>query len=326
MSSSFLLDRALLPILLLCGISLAACRESQTYDPGTSEPVVVREGVFHRGALPVDDTATAPLVTNAGSVGGVVTQGQSSLSYSGLVSPDAYSIAVAMPGLGSGYWVLPAGGPDVTQDNQLVFQLTADFSRDVPYGNQTVSFVAIDGKGRPGPRYDTTICILPETAGNNLSACVSSVTPQNAIVSLTWDTDVDLDLVVIAPNGKIVRAKTPTTALVDAGVIPPSVVNDPTTGSLSRDSNANCDIDSIRRESLVFPGVPPAGEYQIFVSLQSPCGKRYVNYQLELLRRVDAPDGTHPVDRTPLAGGELLSLQATGGSTLGTYVTSVTLP
>ena len=309
-------------------LALSTACERDLNDTGQDEPVRIREGVFHSGALPVDDAAETPLVTNAGGISSIVTQGQSSRVFNGLTTDDGYSVAINLPSISSGYWIVPVGAPDVTQDNQLQFKVTADFSAEVPYGLQTLTFVALDGESKPGPRYDTTVCVLPAASNNNIAACDPNTTPQNAVLSLTWDTNVDLDLIVVAPNGKVVSAKYPSTALLEEGAtsIPSDVLSDPTTGQITRDSNANCDIDGIRRESLIFPGEPPEGDYQVFVSLNRACGQSYVNFNLDLLRRVDAADGTHPVDRTDLGGGELLSSQADGGASLGTHLTTLTLP
>lgn len=304
--------------------ALVGC-DAERYDSGASELMRVREATFHPGELPEDNTAEQPLVLNAAGVNYVVTQGQGSVVYNGLLSKDAYSVAVTFPTVSSGYWVVPAGGPDVTQDGNLVFLMTIDFTSEVPYGLQTLSFVAIDGDGNPGPRYDTLLCVLPESGAGSLAACDPEVTPPNAVISLSWDTAVDLDLVVVAPNGKVVSAKAPTTALAE-GTIPSELVNAESTGSLSRDSNGGCVIDNIRRESLVFPGEPEPGEYLLYASLHSACGRSYVNYGLSLFQRVDEEDGTHPVIRDDLARGELVSLQADAGESLGTFVAALTLP
>ncbi len=312
---------------LAAGLCAAGC-EADDYASGQSEPVRVLEGVFHAGEIPSDATATTPLVTNAGGVNSIVTQGQSSREFTGSATADGYSVAIALPTLGTGYWVVPLGAPDVTLDDQLLFKATLDFTAEVPHGLQTLTFVAIDGEGNPGPRYDTEVCVLPAASNNNIAACDPAVTPQNAVLSLTWDTNVDLDLIVVAPNGKVVSGKQPSTGLLEVGAtsIPSDVLNDPATGQITRDSNANCDIDGIRRESLVFTGEPPAGDYQVFVSLHRACGEPYVYYGLDLYRRVDAADGTHPVDRTHIGDGQLVSAQATGGATLGTHVTTLTFP
>jgi hypothetical protein len=262
----------------------------------------------------------------AAGAGYVVTQGQGNITYKGLATPDAYTVAVAAKDINSGYWVVPLDGPDATQDNDLILSMTIDFLAEVPYGLQTLSFVAIDGDGHPGPQYDTPVCVLPDYAESSLAACADEITPASAVVSLSWDTDVDLDLIVITPSGKIVSWDAPTTGAVEGDSVPRDVVRDETTGQLSRDSNANCAIDGIRLESLIFPGEPPAGDYQVYADLNAACGQSYVNFSLDEHRRTDADDGTHPVVSTPLGTGELVAAQQDGGASLGTYLTTVTLP
>lgn len=301
-------------------LALVACA-GDPYASGAGEPIRVREGTFQPGPIPDATGTTRPAVRFATSVGFVVTQGQGNIAYTGLVSKDAYSVAVSFDGIGSGYWIVPAGGPDVTQDDDLVFDMTIDFSRDVPYGLQTITFVAIDGEGRSGPPLETQVCVLPESAEGSLAACDPAISPQSAVLSLTWDTDVDLDLVVITPTGRVVSWKDPVTADEDDTDVDPATI-----GEISRDSNASCHIDSVRRESLVFPGEPPPGDYQVFASLFSDCGHSHVNFRATLFERTEAADGTFPIERTDLASGVLLGAQANAGATNGTYVTTVTLP
>jgi hypothetical protein len=304
---------------------LTAC-EGTDYDSGAGELVQVRDATFKPGALPVDDSAETPLVVYASGKSYVVTQGDGNVGYGGLVTPDAYTIAVAAKDISTGYWVKTLDGPDATQDNDLLLSLKLDFLPEVPKGSQVLQFVAIDGDGHPGPEYDATLCVLTDYAENSLAECSDDITPPNAVVSLSWDTNVDLDLIVIAPNGKVITSETPTTGLAVDGKVDRTVVQDPTTGTLSRDSNADCDIDGIRLESLIFPGDPPEGDYQFYADLHSACGASYVNFSLDEHRRTDADDGTHPVETTALGTGELLADQQDGGAALGTYLTTVTLP
>lgn len=287
-------------------------------DLGAGELFRVRDGTFQEGELPVDETALTPTVIYVASVGYVITQGQSNIHYSGLVSADAYSVAVAFPDVSTGYWVVPADGPDVTQDNNLLFGLTVDFGRDVPYGLTSLRYAGLDANSHPGPAYDATLCVLPDFADNNYAACDAETPPQHTILSLSWDTDVDLDLIVVTPAGQIVRAESPSTAIDDD--------DESNLGVLTRDSNGNCAIDGIRLESLVFEEEPPAGDYQVYASLASACGQPSVAFETTLYQRVEEPDGTWTIARTDLGAGALLGSQATGGATFGTYVTTLTLP
>jgi hypothetical protein len=129
----------------------------------------------------------------------------------------------------------------------------------------------------------------------------------------------------VTPDGKVVDPSSPTTANVDAP-IPSDVVNDPTTGTLSRDSNAGCVIDGLNLESLIFPGEPPAGDYLVYADLYSACGQDHVDFALTLHERVDADDGTWTIDSEQLAAGQLLDSQADRGTGLGTLLTTVSFP
>lgn len=303
---------------------LLACADGG-YTSGASEPITVNGAEFIEGDLPSNDGRTIPEVLYSASVGYVVTQGMGNIKYSGLASTDAYSVAVSFPTVGTGYWVVPAGAPDVTQESNLSFSMVLNFSEEVPPGLQSLDFVAFDADGHVGPLYESTICVLSDISDGSFAECDPETTPQNAIISLSWDTPVDLDLVAVTPEGKVVSWKNPTTLTGD-GTLDGDAIDDPTTGELSRDSNANCVIDGIQVESLIFPGEPPAGDYAFYASLPYNCGESYVNWDLSLYRRTDADDGTHPVEQTDLAKGELLGSQADGGVSYGTYITTLTLP
>lgn len=284
---------------------------------GASEPIQVRDGTFFEGELPVDNSTDVPTILYISSVGYLVTQGQANIGYKGLASTEAWSIGLAFPEVGSGYWVVPVGGPDVTQDNNLLFSASVDFTRDVPYGLTALNFVAFDENGDPGPQYDATLCVIPDFADNNYAECEPTLAPQHTILSLSWDTDVDLDLVVVTPSGNVVRSSSPSTQGEE---------EDESVGVLTRDSNSDCSIDSIRLESLVFEEEPPAGDYEVYASLFSACGEPSVHLDLTLFQRVDEGDGTWSTERTDLASGFLLAEQADGGESLGSHLTTLTLP
>jgi hypothetical protein len=283
---------------------------------GASEPLQVRDGTFQAGVLPEDPDATSPSIFYAASVGYVVTQGQGNVRYSGLASSEAYSVAVAFPGIGSGYWVVPVDAPDPTQDDNLLFDLPVDFTRDVPYGLTELRFAAIDGDGHPGPAYSSQLCVLPDFADNNFAACDPETPPQHTILSLSWDTDVDLDLVVVTPDGTVVDAESPSTANAD---------DDASEGVLTRDSNDGCVIDGVRIESLVFADAPPPGDYEVYARLFSACGHPSTFFELAQYARSEAADGTWSVSRADLASGALFAVNA-DASTLGTHLATVTLP
>lgn len=297
---------------------LVACAGAPS---GADESIRVREAGFVQGPLPRGDEAT-PLVQYASSAGFVISRGQAAVGFTGAATDDGWSVAVAFPDAprSTGYWVVPMGGPDPTVPGTLTFAFTVDFGDDVPYGLHPLRLAAMDRNGRAGPAYDATLCVLPEYSAGDLSACDGSLAPQDTIVALSWDTWVDLDLTVVTPSGKVVNAKSPTTADVDDDPADPGV------GSITRDANGSCVIDGTNLESLVFPGEPVPGEYLVYADLYSACGEAYVNFSLDLYQRIDAPDGSFGVDAKFLVGGEMLAYRADRGASLGQFLTSLVLP
>ena len=297
---------------------------------GASEAVRVREGTFVEGALPTAKDATTPAIIYAAAKAFIVTQGSGNIGYDGLATPDSWSVAVAFSDVSTGYWVVPVDGPDATQDDNLLFDLTVDFGRDVPYGSSALNFVALDRDDNPGPLYESTLCVLPDYADGNYATCAEEVPPQDTILSLRWDRPVDLDLVVVTPEGKAVTPKTPTTAVDNDG--DGKLDEEGSIGVLTRDSNANCRIDNFNLESLVFESEPPAGEYQVYASLNSACGEQYVNFSATLYEfegSADSADsGAVPwtVTQTELPHGEMVAAQADAGASLGLRLTTLTLP
>jgi hypothetical protein len=120
-------------------------------------------------------------------------------------------------------------------------------------------------------------------------------------VSLSWDSDADLDLRLVAPNGKELDPKHLTTATaIDGGAdsIPPG------TGVLDRDSNAGCIIDGIRQEDVIFADRPTPGTYLVRVDMFDACQTPGANFVVEVYVR-----GALVLSRA----GRLLDIDADGG-------------
>ena len=85
-------------------------------------------------------------------------------------------------------------------------------------------------------------------------------------VSVSWDTQTDVDLVLIEPDGTRIDFEFPRSA---AG------------GVLDLDSNPACSIDNVNNENITYEGSqPPSGEYVVAVSYFSDCdiGSQLTNY------------------------------------------------
>src|SRR6185369_592340 len=143
------------------------------------------------------------------------------------------------------------------------FNAATDFSADLATGKLPVHLVALDRDGNAGAQFRKTVCIS-STGASAASACTGDPPPVAAI-TLTWDTQVDLDLRVVAPDGRIVSSKHPMLHEPEDG---PPDFNLP---HIDRDSNAGCVVDGFRSESLIWPTVPagkgdteyPEGLYQV---------------------------------------------------------------
>jgi hypothetical protein len=301
----------------LLALALAACEALPSLS-GLREPIRVREGTFHSGPLPSADdlSAPGPRVTAFENANAIVRWRQGGKALHGRATVDTYSIGIQLAGLGTGHWIVPVGAIDPTAMGERVWGMTLDLGSDIPLGLHPVELVAIDESSTAGPVASFPFCVVGDVP-DNLNACDPTRPRPNAIISLTWDTDVDLDLVVQTPDGKTVDARHPTTAVPVNGRITPEALRAPNLGVLDRNSNADCHLDSIRRESLVWQGAPAPGIWSVYANLFSACGHGAVSFRVTVYR-----DG----EVTQEASGNLLDLAANGGSQLGLHVLDVELP
>jgi hypothetical protein len=291
---------------------------------GLGEPLRVESGQFVPGPipgspqLPADAAADAgvdPQVTDTNVANTAIAQGELGLVFSGHATTDALTIGVRFADLGTGYWLVPVGAPDPTDDGLLTWQATADFGRNLPPGFHDLVFTAIGADGS-GTQSDLSVCIdLP--VPDNLNVCVPKRAPPAAVLSLSWDTPVNLDLIVQDPSGVVVGGHTASSEAPDAGV-----AANPSNGVLDRDSNRDCVIDDIDREDIVWQSSPAGGTYAVWVDLFSACGQPSASFSVSLWLAETQPDGTQRLvqQQPPLATGVLLAVQANGGSSRGLYV------
>ena len=288
---------------------------------GIEEPIRLENASFHEGDWAPNGAAT---VTSLETASTVIRPSEAGKGLSGRTSPDAFAVAIRFADVGSGYWVFPVGGPDPQNKGELTWQTIADFGRAVPVGPHVLRIAAIDGNGAAGPPRDLDVCVTPPIP-DNLNACDEKILPPGAVLSLSWDTPVDVDLVVVTPDGRIVDAKHPRTvappppgpATADAGTTS-------SVGTFDRDSNANCVIDDLRREDLVFQSRPPAGSYLVYARLFDACSATAAHFTFSLFEpEATADPKIRHLIESITKHGVLLPLEASGGATLGTFVTEV---
>jgi hypothetical protein len=195
------------------------------------EPLVVNGGQFFEGSLPGAPPLTAdeivagvaptpPLVTSYEFAGRNVRPGELGKSLRGRTSGDALSVAFAFAEQGSGYWIRPLGGPDVAFPGELAWAADVDFGHQLRPGLHELLFAAIDASGHAGTQVSARLCVTSPVPDNS-NACDPTVAPPNTVLSLEWDSDVDLDLELVTPEGKRVSAKSPTSALTEEGEVDP---------------------------------------------------------------------------------------------------------
>jgi hypothetical protein len=315
------------------GLVASAGCSSGPSQVGASEPFQVRASQsnlpapkFIKGALPGRPPPDGGSVPPAGDAAGgpptltvfqppaFVLPGQSSATISGQTSLSGYAVGIKLD-VGTGYWVFPVGTPDLVTNNPA-FQVFGDFSQDIVAGEHDMSAVAFDQNGDPGPQRIVPICIESRVP-DGFNSCLPKDAPPNAVISLTWDTPVDLDLQVLTPSGLLVDSKHPLiTEPNDAGVLPRKI------DGIDRDSNPACNIDGINTEDLVWNATVPHGSYGIYVNLFSACGQQVVHFQVSVYSAVNnrGTTGSH-LQRFYDGGGVIPAIDANGGTARGLYVT-----
>lgn len=262
----------------------------------------------------------------------VIQQGSGGLKLSGSMTTGGWSAGLALHGEGSGWWLIPAGDIDGTQTPPgYTLGATADFNEALTLGPTFLVGVALDAQGHAGPQYQQMVCISSTGPAGN-SVC-GGAAPPAAAITLSWDTQVDLDLQVVAPDGTIVSSSHPT--LHDP---PKTGTVDPNAPRINRDSNANCIVDGQRSESLIWPTVPPdkgeteypSGTYLIYANLFDPCGQQTVTFHARVSEAVatSSDDGAAGAGNEATTvekvvfdqAGELIARQANSTNGLGLYV------
>jgi hypothetical protein len=241
---------------------------------------------FFRGPLP--QGGNGPMIPNIANRQSAVFPGQLGKKIGGNAGLTATSVAFQFAGLGTGFWVVPTTIPDADLRGTILFEGQLDFARDLPPGKQSLVMVAADADGNFGPPNQTPLYFQASLPGGRV------------VASLSWDTNADLDLQIIGPDGKQLDAKHPTTATsreADGGY--PSG-----TGYLDRDSNANCIFDGFRKENVVWPTSPTPGPYLAKVDMFSACGEAAANFVFKLYI-----DGEEIYSQA----GRLLSIDADNG-------------
>ncbi|MBX3226754.1 MAG: hypothetical protein KIT84_38955 [Labilithrix sp.] len=238
-------------------ISFAACVEAKV-DPGVDATLQIRSAQFHRGVMP--EESGGPDVLNA-TVPSIVAAGRHDYGVGGELDRAATGVAVGFAG-DVGWWSLPAQTPSSSAPLAPTFAFAFGITAATTPGKRDLVVRAVDGEGRFGPAQVRAMEIAPR-----------AVATGRFVVSLTWDSQVDLDLNVTLPNGVVIFKRNPAEFILpppSAGVFDPLLPRDG--GVLDRDSNARCVLDGVRTENVVWKEPPPPGRYAVRVDTFSLCG------------------------------------------------------
>jgi len=243
--------------LLVSALAGVGCSDGASSDPALGSRMRILGAQFAAGATP--STRGGPEVTGLELLSTTIWPGYADKPVRGALGVTATAVALALNG-DAGYWLVPAGVPDVSAPSFPSFACTAAFSRVLPDPAYTLEVRAVDGQGQFGPPLRQTLSVLP--------IAPSRSAPGELVVTLTWDNDADLDLHVVDPLGHEIFHGAPSSA--DAFAPGSSNQN---AGSLDVDSNADCAGDQLRQEDVVWPQDPPAGRYSARVDSASLCGR-----------------------------------------------------
>jgi hypothetical protein len=300
--------------------AIAACdAPGQPLLVGANEPIRVRGAQLISGALPgsppVDLGDAGPpqglVVTDIESLDPVVLPNAASKKITGRVKDTGVAVAMRLVDLGTGYWVLPVSVPDPQFPGEITFEANVDFNANIPAGNHMLRIVGVDGSGNAGTQRDFKMCIASKVP-DNLNACDPTNAPPDAVISLQWDADVDLDLQVTTPDGRVVEPKHPLVVPIDAGR------PDPNASLLDRDSLLACIPDGFRQEDLVFPK-RPSGTFSIAANLFDNCKQPGVRFLVVVYEAQGDGQDRHLVE-TFRRAGHLADIDANGGARPGLFV------
>jgi len=219
--------------------------------------LTVRNGIFLPGALPPQTgSPDDPIIAAVDAPGTLVNGGGAQIRLQ-LADPaqasTLRSVQVQLDGAGGygGFFEVPVrlDGAAVVLDLALAadFDSSAFLTAQAEPGTIDANVQLVNQQGRVGNRIKQTFTAQRVTTGP-------------VQVSISWDTDTDVDLHLIEPDGTEIWYGNPTS---------------PSGGTLNVDSNAGCSVDGKRAENITYPTLPPAAPegsaYVVKVDFWSDC-------------------------------------------------------
>ena len=254
---------------VLAGAGAASCSTGVRADTGADAYMQVPGAQFVRGPMP-QGSASGPSVDQVSLVNNNIWAGLENDPIGGAMGPTATAAAIGLQN-DVGYWVVVAGPPDVATPTDPSFSANAVFSQGIILGSYTLVVRAVDQSGSFGP--PSTQILVAEASPLNPAAT------GDLVVTLTWDTESNLNLHVIDPNGTDIYWGNQSSQ-------PPFSFNQSDAGSygyIDYDSNGNCVIDGLRTEDAIWPDPPPSGQYTVRVDAPSLCGQPIANWTVSVV-------------------------------------------
>jgi hypothetical protein len=271
----------------------AACSNGVRADTGDDAFMRIAGAQFFRGPMP-EGSSAGPSVAQLSLINNNIWAGLADDPLSGSLSPTATAAAIGLA-RDVGYWIVPAGVPSVATPGDPSFSATAEFSQGIILGSYTLVVRAVDTQGTFGP--PASQILVAESSPTDAPAT------GDLVVTLTWDTESNLDLHVIDPSGVEIYWDNQSSQ-------PPFSFDQSDGGSygyVDYDSNANCVIDGLRREDAIWSNPPPSGDYIVRVDAASLCGENMANWNVRVV-----------VDGTAIAQAAGVALDA---DTIGSHGT-----
>jgi len=242
---------------LVAALLLPACGEESTGPDASAESVA-----DYVASVLVDDTSAAlstdgvprpstdgPSITVDGHLT-IVNGGTATMSIS---SPTPFATVYVAASSPVSPLFTPVGGYyEVSLPEPTGFaEVLITFPQTLPTNDFDLYFSAADAQGNVGTLADRKFEALAVGTGD-------------VQVTVSWDTNSDVDLHVVDPNGwEIYWGST----------------QSPSGGRLDLDSNVACAIDGVRNENITWDvGTAPSGMYTVRVDYWSACGVNATNY------------------------------------------------
>jgi hypothetical protein len=221
--------------------------------------VTVDAGMQAPAQLPDGGTVEVPRIVTVDVLNTRVPRGATSRSLRMIASSVTRTVAIGLQG-DTGYWLVPVGSISLEYSPSFEVAATYELDRSIPVGPLKIWLLPIDKAGHAGVPAALDLTVTDDVP----------VAP--LVVSLTWTQNVDLDLLIVQPDG------TKLTNKISAPVNTSSIQ-----GSIDLDSNSGCVLDGRRSENASYTAAT-AGVYQVYVREAASCGVPYTGWTVRVLR------------------------------------------